>query len=354
MPLVTSPTMSSPRITGYWARGMCRRSAMSSPRSRLGSPWSRCRISASRPWNSPLSKLDGPRQARLERGDGLEQILAVQRVSHLQTQHVAGGQPAGHPAERRRRLRELVPQGLGHVLVGEQLEADLARVSGAGEDDGAPAVLRLDALHEAEVRGLGEELGGRRAPTPGPGPRGSTSPGGRRGGADRRPARPPAPGAPAARSRRSARRSTAGRPGGTRSGPRSRRRPRSARGCTAPRPTAALDRSFVTTRCSIPSAPGPLTSTLPRCVRSNSPTRSRTARCSASAPSYSIGMSQPANGPIFAPSERCTASRGVARSSVPAPRTGSTRCILRSAAGTPRPCGQRRYHGAPGWAMPTT
>src|SRR5262245_25088300 len=62
-------------------------------------------------------------------------------------------------------------------------------------------------------------------------------------------------------------------------------------------------------------APGPSTSTLPRCVKSNSPTASRTAACSASVPRYSIGIDQPANGPMCASRARCIASRGLWRRS---------------------------------------
>src|SRR6185369_9595684 len=70
---------------------------------------------------------------------------------------------------------------------------------------------------------------------------------------------------------------------------------------------------------------GPVTSTLPRCVRSNSPTRSRTARCSASVPSYSIGISHPANGASLAPSRLCSSSSGVCFSS----STSSDPCMRR-------------------------
>jgi len=57
-------------------------------------------------------------------------------------------------------------------------------------------------------------------------------------------------------------------------------------------------------------------------VRSNRPTRSRTARCSARAPSYSIGMFQPPNGPSFEPSAACSASSGECFS----PSNSSMRC----------------------------
>src|SRR5438105_1135481 len=80
-------------------------------------------------------------------------------------------------------------------------------------------------------------------------------------------------------------------------------------------PGPTFDRSLVKVRCNVSSEPGPSTMTSPRWVRSNTPTDSRTARCSASVPRYSIGMSQPANGPSRAPRARCSASSGECRSS---------------------------------------
>src|SRR5688500_15137832 len=74
---------------------------------------------------------------------------------------------------------------------------------------------------------------------------------------------------------------------------------------------AARSRSLVITSWSIPSAPGPVTSTFPRCVRSKRPTRSRTASCSFRAPAYSIGMRHPPKGPSLAPSASCVSSSGV-------------------------------------------
>ena len=65
-----------------------------------------------------------------------------------------------------------------------------------------------------------------------------------------------------------------------------------------------------------------MTSTLPRWVRSNRPTRSRTASCSLSAPAYSIGMSQPPNGPSFEPRATCSDSSGVCCSSAGSSTTG--------------------------------
>src|SRR5919204_4327893 len=74
--------------------------------------------------------------------------------------------------------------------------------------------------------------------------------------------------------------------------------------------SASRSRSLDSACCRAGPAPSPVTSTLPRWERSNTPTDSRTARCSDSVPWYSIGMSQPANAPILAPRARWTASSG--------------------------------------------
>ena len=47
------------------------------------------------------------------------------------------------------------------------------------------------------------------------------------------------------------------------------------------------------------------------CDRSNSPAAERTARCSSRMPPYWIGISQPANSTIFAPSASWRSSSGV-------------------------------------------
>src|ERR671918_1079197 len=80
-------------------------------------------------------------------------------------------------------------------------------------------------------------------------------------------------------------------------------------------PTETSARLPVMKRCRTSSASGPATSILPRCVRSNIPAASRTARCSVSTPAYSIGMAQPANSPSFAPSASCSSWSGVCRRS---------------------------------------
>src|SRR6266508_6220096 len=77
------------------------------------------------------------------------------------------------------------------------------------------------------------------------------------------------------------------------------------------RPIGSFEWSLVKVCWRSGKAPGPATSTLPRWLRSNRPTRSRTARCSETVPSYSMGIAHPANAPIFAPRSRWTSSSGV-------------------------------------------
>ena len=105
-----------------------------------------------------LVERDRPAQPGLERGRGLEQVLTVERIAHLQTEHVARGETARHPPERRHRLGQRRPQVQCDVLIREQLESDLARVSRSGHDDRPPVVLGLGALHEREVARLREQL----------------------------------------------------------------------------------------------------------------------------------------------------------------------------------------------------
>src|SRR4029077_1017109 len=52
-------------------------------------------------------------------------------------------------------------------------------------------------------------------------------------------------------------------------------------------------------------------------LTSNTPTRSRTARCSSMRLLYSTGMSQPPKSTIFAPMLRCMAFKGVLRRGIP-------------------------------------
>src|SRR5829696_4670282 len=60
------------------------------------------------------------------------------------------------------------------------------------------------------------------------------------------------------------------------------------------------------------AAPGPVTDALPRWLTSNTPTRSRTAVCSATTPppGYSIGISQPPKSAILAPRATWRSCRG--------------------------------------------
>src|ERR1039457_5047712 len=76
-------------------------------------------------------------------------------------------------------------------------------------------------------------------------------------------------------------------------------------------PTTSLVTSFVSKPFSTRSAFGPATRNSPMCEMSKSPTRSRTAVCSARMPEYCTGISQPPNGTIFPPASRCEAYNGV-------------------------------------------
>src|SRR5690242_4851110 len=70
--------------------------------------------------------------------------------------------------------------------------------------------------------------------------------------------------------------------------------------------------SFVRHALTKSAAPGPVTDALPRWLTSKTPTRSRTAVCSATTPppGYSIGMSQPPKSAILAPRATWRSCRG--------------------------------------------
>src|SRR5512144_711182 len=75
--------------------------------------------------------------------------------------------------------------------------------------------------------------------------------------------------------------------------------------------------SLQVTRCTNALRSGPVTSNSPMCETSNTPTRSRTARCSAPMPAgYVTGISYPAKGTIFAPSATWKSWSGVRLSAV--------------------------------------
>ena len=79
-------------------------------------------------------------------------------------------------------------------------------------------------------------------------------------------------------------------------------------------PTASREASLLVSFWTAASASVPAISISPMWLTSNSPTRSRTARCSAVMPAYSTGMSQPPKGTMRAPSATCAAWRAVFRS----------------------------------------
>ena len=105
----------------------------------------------------PLVEGDGPRQPGLERRRGLEQVLSVQRVAHLEPEDVAGREPARRAVHPRNFLQQRPPQVDGDVFVREQLVADLTGVAGSRDDHGPPPERRLGAPHELEPRGLREQ-----------------------------------------------------------------------------------------------------------------------------------------------------------------------------------------------------
>src|SRR6476620_11044211 len=76
--------------------------------------------------------------------------------------------------------------------------------------------------------------------------------------------------------------------------------------------------SFVRHALTKSAAPGPVTEALPRWLTSKTPTRSRTAVCSATTPppGYSIGMSQPPKSAILAPRATWRSCRGEWRAEV--------------------------------------
>src|SRR2546425_5621621 len=78
-----------------------------------------------------LLELPDPAEARLEGGDRGVDVVAVERVTRLEPQRVAGAQPARLAAPR---SHERQPQSLEVRAAAIQLEAVLARVAGAGEE----------------------------------------------------------------------------------------------------------------------------------------------------------------------------------------------------------------------------
>src|SRR5207247_1665922 len=86
-----------------------------------------------------LLELHDPAEARLEGGDRVVDVAAVQRVARLEPQRVAGAQAARRAATG---THERVPQPLQVRAAAVQLDAVLARVAGAGEE-------ALDSRHLA-------------------------------------------------------------------------------------------------------------------------------------------------------------------------------------------------------------
>ena len=215
---------------------------------------------ASRPRNSPLSNAHRPRQARprapsrIRRGPGrrADSPSPAAKMSRAASPHGVTAERFDRPSINVR------PQVDRDVLIGEQLEPDLARVARPGRGSRDDGERRLDALHERrDPRPPGRAsrrraarlraLDGQEAPV---------LVVHRDEGGPRRLSASSGSGGPAGRVRaRSGRRSSA-----------PVRQPvddqvldhaaarRSARGCTGPRRRRPSARSFVTTRCRSASA----------------------------------------------------------------------------------------------------
>src|SRR6185436_19568073 len=77
------------------------------------------------------------------------------------------------------------------------------------------------------------------------------------------------------------------------------------------RPSRSAGGLVISAAASARPASSPVTNSSPMCDRSNSPARSRTARCSSRIPLYWTGMSQPPNSMSFAPSASWRSRSGV-------------------------------------------
>ena len=100
-----------------------------------------------------LVELHDPAEPGLEWGDGIVDLIAVQRVRHLQPQRIACTQPDRHRAGGGDR----VPQFLGGSPAAVQLEAIFARIPGARDEavhstDAAGAELVVADALEIEAR----------------------------------------------------------------------------------------------------------------------------------------------------------------------------------------------------------
>src|SRR5690606_31138963 len=86
-----------------------------------------------------LVELDHPREAGLERRALLVDVVAVQDVAHLEAERVPGAETRGDHALRLAHLEDATPERDRVLVRHVQLEAVLARVTGAA-DDGGPAI----------------------------------------------------------------------------------------------------------------------------------------------------------------------------------------------------------------------
>ena len=104
-----------------------------------------------------LVERDRPRQPGLEGRALLADVVAVERVAHLQPEGVARAEARRQRPERRARCEQLAPQVHREVAGDDELEPALARVARTRYDDLPIAPRRLHAVHVCERGRLGEQ-----------------------------------------------------------------------------------------------------------------------------------------------------------------------------------------------------
>ena len=126
LPLVTTPTTSPSRVTGYPCRGIWRPSTLR-PAQPAGDAAVVLGLERRPPTEVALVEAHHPGQAGLQRGDPRPQLVPVQRQPRFEAQRVAGAQPGRRDAGVEQELPAPDCGGCGHV----QLDAVLAGVAGA-------------------------------------------------------------------------------------------------------------------------------------------------------------------------------------------------------------------------------
>ncbi len=99
----------------------------------------------------------GPGEPGLERRPVRGDVVAVQRVAHLEAQRVPRSETARLEADRAARFEQPAPERRSRIFGGEQLVPPLPRVARAGDEDLRALVGADRAAHEAQVRCLADE-----------------------------------------------------------------------------------------------------------------------------------------------------------------------------------------------------